>query len=293
MTEEQGMTLPAYDNNGRQEIALRGPVEDEAGRVMVRAESRDEHDTTYFTLAGDVWNTETAYALGTGDASTVKFYFGGQATDLDYPDFTQTEQGLHKEVKDVTIYFDGVEVDSADYTVDVTVSADQNKTDHFARGFVTFNTAPGSGVAITADYKWLGIGDGAAELVYDQSNDGVSKTIDITFADPTHIKDGVIYFMNGALDAKVNVYALCPVNGVYKDDNKNLLVAQAEHIVGHYVVNHRLMGDSPMGHYFDVEARSGAMPAGYIVRCIIDAGSATNLKAVFRLEINRQRTHVI
>jgi hypothetical protein len=174
----------------------------------------------------------------------------------------------------------------------------------FSRGKITFDSAPANSVAITADYEYATIGGGTAKLEYDQASDGDSKTIEVSFCDPIHIKDGLVAFENGAFDSTINVYVYCPqygvyvddrlpATGVYSDDNGNIAPALgAEKMIAHYVVDQKLFGSVYVGMYFDVEARSTAMPPGYKVKMVIDAGSATNLKAYARLEINRERSEI-
>ena len=274
-------------------VELHGVEEDEQNRVFVRAESRDPHDTTYFTSAGDKWNAVVGGSLGTGDGTTTRFYFGGRCPDKDYPSMTQCSNGVHKEIRNATIRVGGVELYPEEFTIDATDPGDNNSASYYARGFVDLVVPPGVDVDVDADYEWLDIGGGDVELVYDQpQEDPGVKTMNVTFADPIHIKDGVIFFTGGALDAKINVFAVCPAGGAYLDDNGNVKIAMGERVISHYVVDHRLLGDAAMGHYFNVEARSGAMPPGYMIRCTVDPGSATDLKAVFRLELNRERTHV-
>jgi hypothetical protein len=256
--------------------------EDESDRPYVRAESRDDHDTTVFTTKGDKWNTVTGESVGTGDGVETVFSL------------------VNKEVKNVKVYLDDIEQESG-YTVDLTqYDSGLNKSLSFSRGIITFDTAPEADAVITADYEYGEMGAGN-QLIYDQTIDGDTKSIDVSFIDPIHIKDGLVAFENGALDSVLSVYAVCPqygvyiddrlpATGVYSDDNGNIQPAiGSEKIISRYVVDQILLGTVHVGTYFDVEARSTAMPPGYVIRFSINAGSATNLKVYARLEINRER----
>ena len=269
------------DTVGDDSVSISNTV-DESNRPYIRAESRDDHDTTVFTTRGDQWTTVTGEIVGTGDGTETVFSLG------------------NKEVKNVVVYFDAVEQESG-YTVDLTTyDSNLNKSVSFSRGVITFDTPPATDVVITADYEYGEMGIGS-QLIYDQAVDGDSKSVDISFIDPIHIKDGLVAFENGELDSTLNVYAICPqygtyiddrlpITGVYADDNGNYVPAiGAEKIISRYVVDQIMLGSVHVGAYFDVEARSTALPPGYKIRFSINAGSATNLKVYARLEINRER----
>ena len=209
---------------------------------------------------------------------------------------------MNKETKNVTIYIDGIE--ETNLTIDQTKYDDTiNAKIHFGTGAISFTNPPPNNTIITADYTFGTIANGT-KLMYDQSIDGNSKNIDITFIDPVHIKDGLIIYENGALDSTANLWAICPqygayiddrlpITGVYKDDNGNIVPAiGGEKIIANHVVDQLLLGTAYVGVYFDIEARSIAIPPGYIIRLRINAGSATNLKAYVRMEINRERTAI-
>jgi hypothetical protein len=247
---------------------------DELDRPMLRAESRDPHDTTYFTTQGDKWTQVTGESVGTGDGSETEFY-------LDNPT-----------VKEVTIKLDGVEQESG-----VTICdgiCDGNESTHFQCGKVTFDTAPESSVVITADYKKGSIGnDVTNRLEFEFSLNDQTQTKEIEFIDPIHIKDGVCFYKNGSLDSKMNVYLVCPAGAYYYDNNGNPGLAQSDLEIAHYVIEQPLNGSAEMGIYFDVESRSTALPVGYKIKVVVENGSGTNLEGHVRLEINRQRTIIL
>lgn len=249
------------------------PVLDELERPFVRVDSRDDHDTTVFTVNGDKWTTVTGESVGTGDGSTTVFY-------LD-----------HKEVRSVVVYLDGTETET--FTVDYSAFENNNKAVHFSRGRITFSEAPANGVAITADYQYATIGGEEDLLIFDFSTDTSPKTIWLEHCDPVHIKDGVVFYQNGELDSKLNVYIVCPAGNYYYDNNDTPAYASEDTDIMHYVFNQVLSGSAEMGVYFDVEARSKAVPKNYKVKMVIDKGSATSLKGSIRLEINRERTVII
>jgi hypothetical protein len=249
-------------------------AEDEFGRPFVRTESRDNHDTTYFTTQGDKWISVSGEAVGIGDGTTSAF-------SLD-----------NMEVRNVSAYVDGTY--TSGITVDYSTYPDYNESDHFCRGLVTFDIAPISGEVITASYEYCDIaGDADNTLVFDFTTDNSPKTVDIVFCDPVHIKDGVLFYEGGALDAKVDLYVLAPGPTYYQDNNGDYRLTTEDKIVSHYVVNHRMIGSAPHGHLFNVETRSVPLPSGYKIRLVFDKGSATDLSGFVQLEINRQRTHII
>jgi hypothetical protein len=283
MTEELGIPVGNFNDQGEMIVTIGSNV-DEMNRPMIRAESRDCHDTTAFTTRGDRWVSVIGEEVGTGDDTTTEFSLA------------------NKEIKNLKVYLDGVETSA--FTLDkTTYDASLNEITHFCRGVVTFDEAPSIGKVITADYEYGEIGTGA-KLVYDQALDGASKIIEVCFIDPIHIKDGLIAFEGGELDSIVNVAAICPqygtyiddrlpATGVYGDDNGNIVPALGDDKeISRYVVDQIVLGTCHVGTYFNVEARSGAMPPGYKVRLTIDAGSATTLKLYARLEINRQRNSI-
>ena len=248
---------------------------DEMNRTFVRVDSRDKHDSTYFTTRGDKWIAVTGEAVGTGDGSETVF-------NLD-----------NKEIRNLTVYVDGVE--ETGISLDNSEYVDNNYSSHFCRGVITFDTAPGNGLAITADYEYAQIGgDTDSDLTFDFGADGSNpKTYYLQFADPVHIKDGVCFYQSGELDSRLNVYVVCPAGQYYFDNNGAPALAAAEVVLAHYVVDQPLMGDAPMGVYFDVEARSKAIPSNYKLKVTVDKGSSTTLKGCLRLEINRERTMIL
>jgi hypothetical protein len=273
---------------------------DGENRPYVRAESRDVHDTTYFTTRGDGWEVESGEVIGTGDGGTKLF-------KLSRP-----------EVRGVVVLLDGVpQVENTDYTVDYSTYDDQyNAITHYCTGTVTFVAAPAAGVVVAAGYAYAVIGCDHCSLTYDFGKDSSNSSssssyssqtsdssensegnhdehiVNLTFCDPVHIKDGFIAFMNGEIDSTGNVYVVCPAGYPYQDNAGNTHTAEVDTIIEHYVNDIRLMGDVPQGQYFDVETRSDPVPPGYIIRVVINRGSSTTLKGYTRLEINRERTMI-
>lgn len=258
-------------------------IKDELDRPYVRAESRDDHDTTYFTTRGDKWTSVIGEVVRSGASSSSAGQEAGSETEF-YLD--------NKEVRNVAIYVGEDEIEN--FSIDVSEFEDNNKATHFSTGKITFDVAPPDGVEITADYEYATIsGDSDNSLEFDFESDESPKTIDIGFCDPAHIKDGVVFYQNGELDSKMNVYVICPEGNYYKNNNGGYAYASTDTIIAHYVVEQPLLGTAEMGVYFDVEARSTAVPNNYKIRVTIDKGSATTLKGCVRLEINRQRTVIL
>ena len=256
---------------GNQNVVI-SEYTDESNRPYVRAESRDIHDNTYFTSRGDKWTTVINEAVGTGDGSTTEFF-------LDYP-----------ETRGATIAIDGVPQESG-VTVDISEYQDNNGCLHYGTGKITFDVAPAIDAVITATYQWGEIGTGE-QLIYIEANDDSPKTVDFNFVDPVHIKDGMIFWKNGAPDSKANLYVIIPNGAYYYDKNGVLKQAIGEVIAERYVIDFMMNGEADVGVYFDVETRSSPIPKGMIIRGVIDAGSATDFYCCVRLEINRERTVV-
>jgi hypothetical protein len=274
MSEIEGFTIPHYDSDGKIVVNISEENVDELKRPFVRAESRDEHDTTYFTVRGDEFISVSGENVGTGDGVLSAFY-------LD-----------NKEVSNVVMYLDSTPTTA--FTVDYSTFIDNNAASHFSRGLVTFNAPPSEGVEITADYTYAVIGTSPEDnLTFTFSATGQEKIVYVHFCDPAHIKDGVTFFRNGEIDSILNAYVVCPAGGYYLDNNSVPQYAFTETVLQHYVIDQILMGDAEMGVYFDVEARSRAMPVGYKLKFVISNGSAANLQGVVRLEINRERTSII
>jgi len=247
---------------------------DEIGRPYVRVDSRDKHDDTYFTSACDTWHTVTDEVIGTADGSTTEFTLA------------------NKEVRNVSIEVDGESV--SEFSVDYSQFESGNQVINWCQGKVTFDTAPTSG-QITASYEYAEIA-GGQEGIWDFSVDqGTTKTIDFSFCDPVHIKDGLICFQNGALDSMIDMYVVCPQGMYYsKNDGSYGIAGSGGQLIKHYVQHHRLLGDATMGIYANTETRSLAIPIGYIIRMVITKGSATDsFKGWIRLEMNRERTVII
>lgn len=270
MPESQGVTVSDYNNFGQLRVGV-SDIFDEVGRPILRAESRDDHDSTYFTTRGDSWSSVSAEAVGTGDGSTVQF---------------QLDQ---KETRSLTVKQDGVMIPASAYSIDATTYVDGNSASHFSYGLLTFAAAPASGVAITADYEYATIGTGDT-TVFEASAEDQTYVTWMNFCDPVHIKDGVAIFENGAIDTVLNVYVVCPAGYYYYDNNVTPQYAVTDTIIHHYVVDQILLGTAHVGIYFDVEARSKALPIYYRLKVEINSGSSSTFKGFARMEINRQRT---
>lgn len=265
-----GLPLPAYD---------------ELGREQLRTDSRDPHDTTYFTSSGDSLTVVSSpVSIGEGDGVETVFYLP------------------HMEVNNVKIYLDGQELSSDEFEVDYSYyDSNYNQALHFCRGKVTFSNPPNDQVDITATYNYCQIGNGD-ELVFSfglETNQTQTKTL--MFCDPVHIKDGVACYLNGSIDSIVSVNLIVFEGYPYMDNNNSYIntktneqyIAQeGGQTIMNYVNNVVLLGDVPMGTYFDVEARSSAMPPIMGVVVTVKNGSAVNFKCTARLEINRQRTMI-
>ncbi|MFA7219108.1 MAG: hypothetical protein WC119_01090 [Synergistaceae bacterium] len=142
--------------------------------------------------------------------------------------------------------------------------------------------------------KYASIGaDVENELSFDFSVDESPKTIYVDWCDPIHIKDGVVYFSGGTMDSHIDIWMVCPQGQYYLDNNGNPAYAHTETPIAYYVINQIMAGDAEMGIYFDVEARSTAIPNNYKLKVVINKGSATELRGCLRLEINRQRTVIL
>ena len=248
-------------------------LQDELGREYVRTDSRDPHDTTYFTSSGDSWVSVTGIAVATAD---------GSATSFILP---------HHKVRNVVIYHDSVDVTSQ-YNVSSDVIVDGIITT-FGDGTISIDTPPAAGTVITADYEYAVIG-GGAPLTWDPSSFIDSAiTLNISFCDPFHIKDGVIKYAGGALDSKVDMYVVCPAGQYYYDHNMNIRYAVSDVNLAHYVIGSICNGTADVGVYFNTESRSSWIPSVYIVRAVVNKGSATAFSGSITLELNRQRTVIL
>lgn len=258
-------------------------IRDELDRPFVRTDSRDDHDTTYFTTKGDTWTSVSGYVLQEPIATSSSS--SGTETNFTLP---------HKEVRNVVVRVDGIEVD--DFSIDYTeLDSIGNKAESYCRGVITptGNPWPG-GVLIDCDYDYAEIGsDSDNEMKFDFTVEDSPKSITLGYCDPIHIKDGVVFYDGGEVDSTLNVYIICPAGNYYKDNNGNYAYAFTDITIAYYVVDQMLLGSAPMGIYFDVEARSTAIPNNYKVKIVIDKGSSTTLKGCVRLEINRQRTTIL
>ena len=259
------------DSTGYTDIS---PISDELHRPFVRADSRDDHDTTVFTARGDKWTSVVGEEVGTGDGSTKDFY-------LD-----------HQDVRNVITKFDDVTQEDG-YTVDYSTYEDNNLVTHFCVGKVTFDEAPSAGVVITADYVYATIAGADNLLTFDFSVDESPKTMVFEHCDPIHVKDGVVFYQNGETDSVMNLYIMCPNGTYYYDNNGSPKLATEDTVIMHYVVDQIMNGSAEMGIYIDVEGRSTAIPVSYYIKIVVDKGSANNLKGSVRMEINRQRTIII
>jgi hypothetical protein len=290
------------------EVTIHGPT-DEEERSFIRAESRDSHDTTYFATKGDKWVTVEMELLEE-NANGVQV-----AWQLPYMENKNINVYVNPPGSSSSSSSQLSPIDEDDYSVDLSqFDSVCNMAEHFSRGVLTFNEAPVDGSEIYVDYEYAEIMEGT-ELKYDQSVDGDSKDIIIRFCDPVHIKDGLVIFEGGTFDSTVSICAMCPQIGTYyddrlthydipgigsigkyhfyKDNNGDVqLNTGANMVISEYVKDHPLFGTCHRGIPFDVEARSSAFPPGYFLKLTINAGSATNLKAIARLEINRQRTAI-
>jgi uncharacterized protein (TIGR02217 family) len=87
------------------------------------------------------FESDGAQVLGTGDGSETEFQLV-KAYEVDSP-LTAYSRTITKPVSGtVTVYLDDVEVAPADYTLDTTT------------GVITFDTPPGNGVEVTAEFEF-------------------------------------------------------------------------------------------------------------------------------------------
>jgi hypothetical protein len=262
------------------------PMVDETNRPMVRIDSRDAEDTTCFTTRGDLWVTVVDQPLRKLDGTENG---NGAATVFYLPEGQCEARGLSVKVG-------GSTVDPSNYTYDATEhDSDYNQTIHFSEGVITFNTPPGNGVAVTASYQYAVIG-GGPKAAFDFEGSGLTeKIIDIEFCDPMHIKDGMLYWINGAPMHTFDVYVVVPPWYPWRNNNGTLLINDtgADLVCQHYVVNTCMIGDCPMGTDMTVEARSMALFPGYKIRFVFRVPDTNStLKCSARIEINRQRLFI-
>ena len=293
MTEALGIPVTNFSENGELIVTI-GNRQDDDRRPYVRAESRDVHDNTYFTLRGDEWGIDEGSVIGAGDGETKIFKLPKQ------------------EVRQVQILVNGSPlIEGTDYSVDYTTyDSDYNEIVHFCTGTVTMTVAPADGAVIAAGYAYAAIGCGKCVFEWDfskdepdnssssssqtpETNDPDTITKEISFCDPVHIKDGTLVFSDGKLDSTADMYVVCPAGYYYKDNAGGLHMASEDLVVEHYVIDQRMLGWANMGITFDVESRSKPLFPGYKIRLVVKRGSATILRGYARLEINRQRTIIM
>jgi uncharacterized protein (TIGR02217 family) len=85
------------------------------------------------------YKSDGEQTLGTGDGAETEFQLVYTASS---PLTSKTRTITKPAAGTVTVYLDGVEVDSADYTVSTTT------------GVITFDVAPGNGVEVTAEFEF-------------------------------------------------------------------------------------------------------------------------------------------
>jgi len=161
-----------------------------------------------------------------------------------------------------------------------------------------------------------GIGDGKI-LKWDFSNDDDDitaptgykrKRLEVGFSEKVYIKEGTLYFFETPHGAYVDMKIVCKTGGYYADPNgtipgsvlgldpeKMYTQATADTPVIHYVNNHFIQGNVPMGDELNTEGASeeGLPPQqyGYVIWVEIttpDTDSISNGCA--ELELYRPRT---
>lgn len=120
------------------------------------------------------------------------------------------------------------------------------------------------------------------------------KRIDLVMNDPSFIKEGTLYWMNGKKGSYLNMTIVCPQGGYYLDRNGTPQYASTDVIVYKYVNHHHFAGDCPIGDELNSEgAQETATPVGYIYRLEITVPlSDTDSYGWGNLEMYRYRTYL-
>lgn len=122
-------------------------------------EYQDQEDDDAFLLRDPEDNTRTSENIGVGDGSETQFTIKANYTYGSKS--VEVVQG-HIVNGTETIYFDGSEVSTSDYVIDYTT------------GLVTFDTAPGNGVQVTADYEFR------RKCIFQEESLGIERSNPVT-----------------------------------------------------------------------------------------------------------------
>lgn len=148
------------------------------------------------------------------------------------------------------------------------------------------------------------IGNGS-KLLWDFSNDNneitlpsgsevKTKRIEFKFLDSVYVKEGAIYFINAPLGATIDLKVICPNGNYYLDNDKNPVLATQDTVISHYVNNHYMCGDCPMGDELNTESCSDEIPSNYKF-CLDITVPITNNNCTghVSLELYRKRTVIL
>jgi len=101
------------------------------------------------------------------------------------------------------------------------------------------------------------------------------KRIEVGFSEKIYIKEGTLYFHSAPKGCYVDFYVICKAGAYYKDPNgvipasalgisnslDKFTQATSDTIITHYVNNHYLQGDAPMGDELNTEgATESSLP---------------------------------
>ena len=117
------------------------------------------------------------------------------------------------------------------------------------------------------------------------------KRIEFKFNNYVNIKEGAIYFHNTIKGSFVDMYVVCPAGNYYLDNTGTPVLAEEDTIIKHYVNNHFIQGDCPMGDELNTESCSTSVPPNYKFWTEITVPQEDNLSnGYISLEIYRKFT---
>jgi hypothetical protein len=115
------------------------------------------------------------------------------------------------------------------------------------------------------------------------------------FIDPIRIKEGTIYFHNAPKGCYIDVWIVAKAGSGYYDNAGNLQPALVDTKYAHYVANHYIQGDCPMGDELNTEtAMEDDFPPYYAIWVEITTPNTDSTSNGYAsLELFRQRTVII
>ena len=136
-----------------------------------------------------------------------------------------------------------------------------------------------------------------------------AKAIKGNFIDDVWIKEGALYFFNAPKGCEFSIGVMCPPGVPYpNNDAISNNWSYEEHpecykvnntgkylMTSHYMIKHRIQGDTPMGDEFNTEAcQDNALPTYYQLWFYIETDTSDEVSnGVGQLEIYRQRSVIL